>query len=154
LDFQWLLQTAAIVGAFSVGREGFVTPLYRVALVGAGNISLYHVRAWAAVGAEVVAACDIDRARALERSREFGVPRIYEDAGALFAAGGFDVVDIAASVNAHAPLARQAADHGVHIMVQKPLCEAVAEGGQELPVRSRPHSSRLPWMNTATHCQL
>lgn len=104
-----------------------MTTPWRVALIGAGNISVYHLRAWAAVGAEVVAVCDIDRARALERAREFGVARVYEDAGALFEAGGFDVVDIAASVNAHGPLARQAADHGVHIMVQKPLCETVAE---------------------------
>jgi predicted dehydrogenase len=40
---------------------------------------------------------------------------------------GFDAVDIAASVGAHAPVARMAADRGVHIMCQKPLTETVAE---------------------------
>jgi len=39
----------------------------------------------------------------------------------MFADGGFEAVDIAASVGAHAPVARMAADHGVHIMCQKPL---------------------------------
>ena len=99
----------------------------RVALVGCGLISLYHLRAWQAVGAEIAAVCDIDRAKAATRAEEFGVDRIYTDAAAMFADGGFDAVDIAASVGAHAPVARLAADHGVHIMCQKPLTETVAE---------------------------
>ena len=99
----------------------------RVALVGCGLISLYHLRAWHAAGAEIVALCDIDPARVDARGDEFAVARRYTDAAALFADGGFDVVDIAASVGAHAPVARMAADHGVHVMCQKPLTETVAE---------------------------
>lgn len=99
----------------------------RVALVGCGLISLYHLRAWQAAGAEIVALCDIDPARVDARGDEFAVARRYTDAAALFADGGFDAVDIAASVCAHAPVARMAADHGVHVMCQKPLTETVAE---------------------------
>lgn len=99
----------------------------RVALVGCGLISLFHLRAWQAAGAEIVAVCDIDPAKAAARGEEFGVARRYTDAAAMFADGGFEAVDIAASVGAHAPVARMAADHGVHIMCQKPLTETVAE---------------------------
>lgn len=99
----------------------------RVALVGAGMISLYHLRAWQAAGMPVVAVCDIDRAKAEMRAAEFGVERVYDDPEALFADGGFEAVDIAASVGAHAAVARLAADHGVHIMLQKPMTETVAE---------------------------
>lgn len=99
----------------------------RIALVGCGLISLHHLRAWQAAGAQIVALCDTDRAKAEARGAEFGVSRIYADAGAMFADGGFAAVDIAASVGAHAPVARMAADHGVHIMCQKPLTETVAE---------------------------
>ncbi len=99
----------------------------RVALVGCGLISLYHLRAWQNAGAEIVAVCDIDRGKAEARASEFGVARIYSDVAEMFADGGFTVVDIAASVGAHAPVARMAADHGVHIMCQKPLTETVAE---------------------------
>jgi predicted dehydrogenase len=99
----------------------------RIAVVGCGLISLYHLRAWAAAGAEIVALCDTDRAKAEARGQEFGISRIHDDAGEMFAQGGFDAVDIAASVGAHAPVARMAADHGVHIMCQKPLTETVAE---------------------------
>jgi predicted dehydrogenase len=99
----------------------------RVALIGCGLISLYHLRAWTAAGAEIVAVCDTDRAKAETRAREFGVSRVYGNAIDMFTHGGFDVVDIAASVGAHAPMARLAADSGVHIMVQKPMCATVAE---------------------------
>lgn len=99
----------------------------RIALVGCGMISVFHLRAWVAAGAEVVALCDTDPGKAAEQATEFGVARTYTDAAQMFAEGGFDAVDIAASVGAHAPVARMAADHGVHIMCQKPLTETVAE---------------------------
>ena len=74
----------------------------KVALVGCGLISLYHLRAWQAAGAEAVAVCDLDRAKAEARAAEFAVPRIYTDAAEMFADGGFAAVDIAASVGAAA----------------------------------------------------
>ncbi len=98
----------------------------RVAVVGCGLISLFHLRAWRNAGAEIVALCDLDRDKAEARAAEFG-GTVYTDVAEMFAAGGFDAVDIAASVAAHAPVARMAADHGVHIMCQKPLTETVAE---------------------------
>jgi predicted dehydrogenase len=100
----------------------------RAALVGAGMISLYHLRAWeAASGAGIVAICDIDRDKAEARAREFGIERAYNDPEQLFTDGGFDLVDIAASVDAHDPMTRLAADHGVHVMLQKPMTRTVAE---------------------------
>jgi predicted dehydrogenase len=102
----------------------------RVALIGCGLISLYHLRAWQSVGAEIVALCDLDQARAAGRAAEFGVARIYTDAIEMFTHGGFDIVDIASSVGAHAPMARLAANFGVHVMLQKPMCATVAEARQ------------------------
>ena len=100
----------------------------RAALLGAGMISLYHLRAWEAVsGARIVAVCDTDRAKAEERAREFGIERVYDDPARLFSDGGFELVDIAASVEAHDPMTRMAADHGVHVMLQKPMTRTVAE---------------------------
>ena len=99
----------------------------RAALVGTGMISLYHLRAWQAAGVPVVALCDLDRDRAEARAAEFGIERVHTDPQALFADGGFELVDIAASVQAHDPVSRMAADHGVHVMLQKPMTETVAE---------------------------
>lgn len=102
----------------------------RVALVGCGLISLYHLRAWQSVGAEIVAVCDLDQNKAAARAAEFGVARVYASATDMFSDGGFDIVDIAASVGAHAPMARLAADSGVHVILQKPMCATVAEARQ------------------------
>lgn len=90
-------------------------------------ISLFHLRAWQNAGISVVAVCDVDREKAKARASEFGIERVYDDPAVMFADGGFELVDIAASVGAHAPVTRMAADHGVHVMLQKPMTETVAE---------------------------
>jgi predicted dehydrogenase len=99
----------------------------RAALFGAGMISLYHLRAWQTAGVPVVAVCDPARDKAEARAREFGIHRVYTDASDLFDDGGFELADIAASVEAHAPLTRLAADHGVHVMLQKPMTGTATE---------------------------
>ncbi|GGK20560.1 Gfo/Idh/MocA family protein [Salinarimonas ramus] len=101
--------------------------LRAAALVGCGMISVYHLRAWENAGVPIVAVCDTDRARAQARADEFRVARVYDDPAALFAEGGFDAVDIAASLPAHDPVTRMAADHGVHVVLQKPMTRTVAE---------------------------
>jgi len=102
-------------------------PPMQAALIGAGMISLYHLRAWKAAGVPIVAVCDLDRAKAEARAQEFGIAKVYDNPEALFVDGGFSLVDIATSVSGHAPLTRMAADHGVHVMLQKPMTETVAE---------------------------
>ncbi|MGI9401977.1 MAG: Gfo/Idh/MocA family protein [Rhizobiaceae bacterium] len=99
----------------------------RAALVGAGMISQFHLRAWEKSGVNVVAICDINRRKAKDRAEEFEIERIYDDPAEMFADGGFELVDIAASVEAHAPVTRMAAERGVHVMLQKPMTETVAE---------------------------
>lgn len=101
-------------------------PLH-VALVGAGMISLYHLRAWRNAGVPVVAVCDVDRDKAAARAAEFAIGRVYDNPQAMFGDGGFEIADNAASVAAHAPVTQLAADHGVHVMLQKPMTETVAE---------------------------
>ena len=100
----------------------------RIGLAGAGMISLYHLRGWQAVeGAEVVAICDPQAEAARSRAAEFGIDAVFDSAEAMLDACALDAIDIAASVEAHAPLVRLAADRGVHVLVQKPVTETVAE---------------------------
>ena len=99
----------------------------RAALVGAGMISQFHLRAWENSGINVAAICDIDRSKAEARATEFGINSVYDDPAKLFADGGFELVDIAASVEAHAPVTRMAADQNVHVLLQKPMTETVHE---------------------------
>jgi predicted dehydrogenase len=109
------------------GGKMMVDPMMKAALVGAGMISLYHLRAWQATGVEMVAICDINLESAQARAREFGISRVYDDPAQMFADGGIDLVDIAASVTAHDEVTRLAVDHGVHVVLQKPMVETVSE---------------------------
>ena len=100
----------------------------RVGVAGTGMISLYHLRAWQEVdAAEVVAVCDIDASRAAERAKEFGIDGVYTDVERMLDECDLDAIDIAAAVDAHAPLTRAAAERGVHVICQKPLTRTVAE---------------------------
>jgi len=100
----------------------------RVGLVGAGDISQYHLAAWRKdARVEVVAVCDRDEARARARAAAFAIRGVYADAAAMFAGEKLDAVDIATWRDTHAELALLAAAHGVHVLCQKPLAPTLAE---------------------------
>jgi D-apiose dehydrogenase len=101
----------------------------RVGLIGAGDISQYHLRAWARLGgdAAVVAVCDRDGDRAKARAAEFGIAASYADADAMLDNEELDAVDIATTRETHVPLCLLAADHGLAILCQKPLAPSLAE---------------------------
>ncbi len=97
----------------------------RVAVIGTGAISQSHVAAYRAVGASIVAACDVNEASLAERARAWGVERRYRDYRTMFADGGFDVVSIAAPTAVHHPATLAAAEAGVHVLVEKPIALSI-----------------------------
>ncbi len=100
----------------------------RIGFAGAGAISLFHLTGWRQIdNAEVVAICDPMLEKAQARAQEFGVTRVYADFVQMLERESLDAVDIATPVATHAPLARMAADRGVHIMLQKPMTPTVRE---------------------------
>ncbi|HEY2795338.1 MAG TPA: Gfo/Idh/MocA family oxidoreductase [Micromonosporaceae bacterium] len=100
----------------------------RIGLIGAGDISQYHLAAWSRVpDARVVAVCDRDLDRARQRADQFGIDAVFADAGSMFAASELDAVDIATWRETHAELVLLAAEHGVHVLCQKPLAPTLAE---------------------------
>ncbi|MEQ8815642.1 MAG: Gfo/Idh/MocA family oxidoreductase [Thalassobaculum sp.] len=100
----------------------------RIGLVGAGMISGYHLTAWRRCpGAEVVAIADPSEAAARGRAGEFAVAQVFADADAMMDAVRPDAVDIAAPMEFHAGICRAAADRGIAIMCQKPLCPTLGE---------------------------
>lgn len=100
----------------------------RVALVGAGMISEYHLRAWSHLEhAAVVAVVDPDPSRRERRAQQFGIANHYPDLDALFVSEAVDALDIASPRETHAALVRQAADRGLPVLCQKPLAPAHAE---------------------------
>lgn len=95
----------------------------RGALIGCGFFAQNHLNAWRDLAADVelVAVCDMDRAKAEAAAAQFGVPKVYADAAALFAAERLDFVDIVTTMPSHKALVLLAAKHGVPTIVQKPF---------------------------------
>lgn len=130
----------------------------RIAMVGAGWVTQYHLPAWQAMldRAEVVAISDPDIETARRRAREFGVPAVFQDAEAMLAGVGIDALDICAPREFHADLVRLGARHGLPVLCQKPLAmdldsatDLVAEVEGRVPLmvhenwRFRPYYRRL-----------
>lgn len=100
----------------------------RVGVAGAGAISRFHLAGWRDTpDVELVAICDPDLDRAREKAREFGIPATHADFADMLARERLDAVDIITPVATHAPLTVLAADAGVHVCCQKPLCPTVRE---------------------------
>jgi len=75
---------------------------------------------------EVVALCDLDREKAEERAREFGVPDVYADAGEMIARSDIDVIDVCTrggpeDPDNHEGLVFAALEAGKHVLCEKPV---------------------------------
>ncbi|HSB78667.1 MAG TPA: Gfo/Idh/MocA family oxidoreductase [Candidatus Methylomirabilis sp.] len=100
----------------------------RIAFAGAGAISPFHLTGWSQTpSVEVVAVCDPIPEKAQARATAFGIPKVYTDFTQMLERERPDAVDIVTPVGTHASLTRIAADHGVHVLCQKPLTPSVAE---------------------------
>jgi predicted dehydrogenase len=95
----------------------------RVALVGAGNISSYHLPAYAQFRdrVELVAVCDLDEALARRRARQAGVECVYTDVDSLLREVACDALDVCVTHDQHAPIALAAIEAGRHVLVEKPF---------------------------------
>ncbi|MGO4353696.1 Gfo/Idh/MocA family protein [Rhizobium sp. RAF36] len=98
------------------------------ALIGCGFFAVNQMHAWRDVeGAGIVAICDRDPARLKAVGDQFGIERRYADTAELFAAGGFDFVDIATTVPSHRPLVEMAASNKIPVICQKPFAKSLAD---------------------------
>ncbi len=102
---------------------------FRGVLIGCGFFARNHMNGWAdADGAEIVAVCDLDRAKAEAMAADFGVGAVFTDAAAMLAAERPDFVDVATTVEAHRALVELALAHGAATVCQKPFAETYADG--------------------------
>lgn len=98
-----------------------MAPTLGFGIIGCGKIAPRHAQALAEVaGARLVAACDTVPDRVVPFAREYGA-RSYVQVSDFLADPELDVVAIATPSGLHAPLARQAAAAGKHLLVEKPL---------------------------------
>lgn len=101
---------------------------FKAGLVGAGNISEFHVYALKALPGlvDLVGVTDLDGARAAETADKLGT-KAYSSLDALVAAGA-NVIHVLTPPSAHVPVALAALERGCHVLVEKPIAEDEAEG--------------------------
>ena len=98
------------------------------ALVGCGFFARHHLHAWQMLdGADIVAVCDLDKARAEAYAREFDIPRFYNDVEVMLEQEDLSFVDIATKVQTHRQLVETVAARGLDVICQKPLAPSLAE---------------------------
>ncbi|MYF71504.1 MAG: Gfo/Idh/MocA family oxidoreductase [Proteobacteria bacterium] len=101
----------------------------RAAVIGVGHLGRFHAQKYAALdGVELVAVCDVDRARARDVAAAHDTRPVFDHRELT---GRVDAVTIAADTSAHFELARFFLVNGVHVLVEKPMT-ATSEEGREL----------------------
>ena len=78
-------------------------------------------------GAELAAICGRDRARAEERARQYGIPRVFTDYRELIAAGDLQALAVVAPDDLHHPIVMAALGAGLHVLCEKPLALTAAQ---------------------------
>jgi predicted dehydrogenase len=102
----------------------------KLAMIGCGFIRPQHMSGIydEAPEIEVAAACDVSRERLEAFCRRYGIARAYDSAAELFERGGVEAVSIAVKPEeAKVRLAREAMQHGLHVLTEKPMALTVAE---------------------------
>jgi predicted dehydrogenase len=101
----------------------------RIAVVGAGYWGPNLARNFAASPDwELVAICDLDRARAEQVAAQVGHVPVVTSLTELLASDDLDAVAIATPARTHYPIAMQALAAGKHVVVEKPLADSGANG--------------------------
>jgi len=101
----------------------------KVGLIGCGDISGGHCRSYQAAGLDVAALCDLDRARAERRKKEFSFNNadIYTDYKELLERNDIRIVTVATPVAMHAPITIAALRAGKQVACEKPSTLSRAE---------------------------
>lgn len=96
----------------------------RVGVIGVGKMGGYHLQKYRELEeAELVGFSETDPEKASAAQAKYGVPCLQLNE-LLFEV---DAVTIASPTDTHAPIARQALESGVHVLIEKPIASRVAD---------------------------
>ncbi|MDD4889546.1 MAG: Gfo/Idh/MocA family oxidoreductase [Phycisphaerae bacterium] len=99
----------------------------RVGVIGCGGIGNIHMDKLQAVGAKLVAVCDIDPAPLRAAAKQYTVANAFTDYRELLALDEVDAVTVGLPNYLHAEVTIAAAKAGKHVFCEKPMAMNVAE---------------------------
>lgn len=99
--------------------------MLKCAVIGVGYLGRFHAQKYQLLpNADLMAVCDVNQAHCDHAASELAVPACY-DYRLLF--GKVDAVSIAATTNQHYDIAKDCIEHGVHVLIEKPITETVEQ---------------------------
>jgi predicted dehydrogenase len=104
-----------------------VTERARIAVVGAGYFAAFHLEAWRALGAEVVALVEIDAARGKSMAERFGIARTFADAERAIESTHPTLVDVVLPPAAQLAAVSAALARHLPTICQKPFGNDLAQ---------------------------
>jgi predicted dehydrogenase len=114
----------------------------RIAVVGVGNMGRLHARdVHELANTELVAVCDIKRARSDEVAAQFGVKATY-DFRELLAETGVQALLIATPHYDHTPISIAALQQGLHVLVEKPIAVHAKDARSMIEAYARAQAGR------------
>ena len=101
----------------------------KVAVVGVGGISNYHIKSYLAnPDVELYAFCDINESRLNYMGEKYGITRLYTDEATMLAElPEIDAVSVCTWNAAHAPCTIMALNAGKHVLCEKPMAMNIEE---------------------------
>jgi len=102
--------------------------MLKIGVVGAGYFGKLHAAKYAEVGrGKIVAICDIARDKAESCAAQYAAEAVL-DYRTLF--GKVDAVSIVVPTNAHFDIAREFLRQGIHVLLEKPISNTLAEADE------------------------
>lgn len=123
----------------------------RIAVVGLGNIAqTVHLPILTKLpDVDVVAVCDLDRAKARLIAEKFSIPRWYSSyQDMLDAEDQLNGVDVCVSTFAHKEVAIAALEHKRHVLVEKPLARTQKEAAEIVAAAKKHQRQVMVGMNS------
>ena len=113
----------------------------RLAVVGCGDVAGFTAGfARLNKGIRLAACCDRDASQAERFARQHHIPRWHADFDALLAAGEIDALYLAVPHDLHLPMARAGLEHGLAVLLEKPLAATFAEGVELARLAAQPNA--------------
>ncbi|MEZ5726920.1 MAG: Gfo/Idh/MocA family oxidoreductase [Burkholderiaceae bacterium] len=103
----------------------------RVAIVGAGYFSQFHLAGWRAIeGVELVGIADADARRAAQAATRHGIAAPFDDVARMLDSVRPDLVDLITPPPSHRALVEQTVARGIATICQKPFGTSLEQAGE------------------------
>jgi predicted dehydrogenase len=117
-----------------MSSERSAAPL-RTAVIGVGYLGRFHAQKYAELpGSRLVAVVDADGDAAGRVGAEVGAPALRDYRELL---GRVDAVSLAVPTPLHHPIGRELLEHGVHVLIEKPIAVDVAQAHELVELARR-----------------